>query len=69
MKTHHVAGSLLFFSRAGVARTVLALYKWQTSGTAEANGRTNGAHARGVTASRKDLSPLGAEGTQSAHVF
>ena len=53
MKTHHVAGSVLFFSRAGVARTVLALYKWQTSCTAEANGRTNGAQR----CSRRDSVP------------
>ena len=53
MKTHPVAGSVLFFSRAGVARTALALYTWRTPGTAEANGRTNGAQR----CSRRDSVP------------
>ena len=38
---------------ARVARTVLALYKWQTSGIVEALGRTNGAQR----CSRRDSVP------------
>ena len=42
VKTHPVAGSVLLFSRAG-RENGTRIIQWQTSGTAEAQGRTNGA--------------------------